>query len=74
MARLFRMYAIDIEASPIFFVLPTLYELETPFNGIKWLYAEPYLDHNNFKRFSNNFLYCKDEIKAAFSHFSYVYS
>ena len=74
MARLFRMYAHEIEASPIFFLLPTMYELEKPFKGIKYIYAEPYLDHENFMRYSNNFLYCKDEIKASFSHFSYVYS
>ena len=60
MAKCFRLLGCEFNAPPIFFLVPTIYKLKEPFNGINYIYAEPMIDLKEWKKISNNFNYCED--------------
>jgi hypothetical protein len=74
MAKYFRKLSCKHNAPPIFFLPPILYQLETPFKGTKILYAEPYIDQTEWKKYSNNYDFCQNQSMATFSHFTHVAS
>jgi len=74
MAALYRRETAKLNIQPIFFLAPTIYKLETPFNGITYIYAEPNLGVKDFQKFTNNYSHCVNDVMASFSHFSYEYS
>ena len=44
MARYFRKMGCAYNVPPIFFLSPTLLKLKTPFEGVRYIYAEPEID------------------------------
>lgn len=61
MARYFRKVGCELNVPPLFFLKPTLYKLKTPFNGgVTWIYAEPLIDKESWKKFMNNYSFCQD--------------
>ncbi|CAD8169267.1 unnamed protein product [Paramecium pentaurelia] len=61
---------------PIYYATPYLYDLEKPFKGLKFIYAESYIDINEkWKKYTNNTEYKDEQINlTAFSHFTYEYT
>ena len=74
MANLYRHLTCELNAAPIFFLPPMLYELEQPFKGAKVLYAEPYIGTGDWGKYTNNYDYCVKQTMSCFSHFSHVQS
>jgi hypothetical protein len=74
MAKYYRQVTYMSNASPIYFLPPIIYKLEKAFMGVKFIYAEPYIDQAEWKRYSNNYDFCAKQSMATFSHFSWVYS
>jgi hypothetical protein len=74
MARLYRRETSKFNALPIFFLPPTIYKLNKPFNGVSYIYAEPMIDITNWQKYSNNYTHCVDQTMGSFSHFSWEYS
>ena len=70
MAKYFRKEGIKHNVPPIFFLSPTLYQLNEPFHGANFLYAEPELK-GDWKKMTTNHTECKDDLMASFSHFSF---
>ena len=60
MARCFRHLGCDHDVPPIFFLSPTLYRLEKPFNGISYIFAEPEIDVEKWQKLTTNHTHCKD--------------
>lgn len=58
MANLYRHLTCELNAAPIFFLPPMLYELEEPFLGAKTIYAEPYIEGGEWGKYTNNYDYC----------------
>ena len=54
MARCFRSLSCKENAPPIFFLNPTIYEIESAgegsFNGVNYIYAEPMVDLKDWER------------------------
>ena len=48
MGRCFRQLTAEFNGPPIFFLPPTIYKLSEPFNGVKYIYAEPKIDMNQW--------------------------
>jgi hypothetical protein len=51
-----------------------MYKLDKPFMGAKFIYAEPYIDQTEWKKYTNNYDFCASQTMATFSHFSYIAS
>ena len=61
MARWFRKVGCESNVPPIFFLQPTRYKLKNPFNeNIVFIYAEPYIDKESWKKLTNNYTHCQD--------------
>jgi hypothetical protein len=74
MARMYRRETCKFNGQPIFLLPSTIYQLDKPFNGVSYIYAEPMIDMENWQRYSNNWSHCIDHSMSSFSHFSYEYS
>ena len=75
MAKLYRHLTCELNAAPIFYLPPMLYELEEPFMGAKLIYAEPYIETGgDFSKYTNNYDTCIKHSMSCFSHFSHVQS
>jgi len=76
MAKIFRLTSCQIDAPPIFYLLPAIYRLQKPFRGVQTIYAEPLINVEDLKweRYMNNGSFCQNETMASFSHFSYIMS
>ena len=74
MAKLYRQLTCEINAAPIFFLPPMIYELDNPFNGSNVLYAEPFIESDVWDKYTNNYDYCMKQTMSCFSHFSHVQS
>ena len=55
MAKYFRQVTSELNIRPIYFLPPTIYKLDTPFNGVHYLYAEPLIDVDQWTKYTNNF-------------------
>lgn len=51
-----------------------VYTLEKPFMGVKFIYAEPYIDQKEWQKYTNNYDFCAKQSMGTFSHFSYIAS
>jgi hypothetical protein len=74
MARVFRKMSCEFNGPPIFFLPPSIYKLDKPFKGAKYIYTEPMIDTSKWERRSNNGKFCCDQLMASFSHFSNIAS
>ena len=74
MAKYFRQVTSDLNLRPIYFLPPTIYKLNTPFNGAHYLYAEPLIDVEQWTKYTNNYQLCKSPTMASFSHFTHQMS
>ncbi|CAD8064170.1 unnamed protein product [Paramecium sonneborni] len=69
LAFLFRQKTKEFDGiPPIFYVTPILYKLESPFYGVKQLYAETCINQAKFKwkKYTDYYFY------SSFSHFTYT--